>query len=217
MQPLTTDVRGLAPGRIVVMTAGSAAAVARADATAPQEVLEVPVERWDAVLSEWADGGPVNVITNDEYALRDLARVREALGLDRVTPARLDVYLDKTAMKQALQDAGVTVPRWHRLPPLTEDVELPDDLDLPCVVKPIVGANSRGVRVVRTTEDWRSWVTAHLGEESWQIEQFIAGQMCFVDGLVTDGHYQPVLVGRYLGGLLPGARHAHLRGDRRAD
>jgi hypothetical protein len=40
---------------------------------------------------------------------------------------------------------------------------------------------------------------AWLGErpqrpEGWQVEEFIEGRMCFVDAMVIDGHYEPVLV-----------------------
>ncbi|WP_181445510.1 ATP-grasp domain-containing protein [Flexivirga caeni] len=190
-------------GRVVVLTTDAPSAVSRADIPAPADVMQLPADQWATRIRSWATDGDVQVVTNDEYSLADLAEIRDALGLDRVTPALLDRYLDKVAMKQALQDAEIAVPTWHLLPTLSVELALPDDLGFPCVVKPRVGANSRGVRVLRSSDEWLSWLSRHSGETDWEVEEFVSGQMCFVDGLVTHGHYCPVLVGRYVGGLLP--------------
>lgn len=165
--------------------------------------MGIPADRWESVLTAWVAEGGVEVVANDEFALGDLARVRHFLGLERVTPRLLDRYLDKAVMKAALQTAGIAVPTWYPLPSPLGEATVPKELAFPCVVKPRVGSNSRGVRVIRTVDEWKSWVDAHADEKGWEIEEFIDAPMCFVDGLVTDGHYQPVLVGQYLGGLLP--------------
>jgi hypothetical protein len=60
---------------------------------------------------------------------------------------------------------------------------VPEELAFPCVVKPRVGSNSRGVRVIRTVDEWESWLDAHADEKGWEIEEFIDAPMCFVDGL----------------------------------
>jgi hypothetical protein len=205
VQPLTTDVRALGVPDVVVLTDGPEDEVARADAPAPPRVLRLPRERWAEQLAAWSVGGAPEVVTNDEFCLAEAARCRAGLARRTVTPAGLDGYLDKVTMKTRLARAGVRVPRWAAV----DRVALPDlrdppaGLTPPLVAKPRVGANSRGVRVIRDRDAWRAWVLDREGETGWEVEEFVPHPMCFVDGLVVDGAYRPVLVGRYLGGLLP--------------
>ena len=199
VQPLTTDVRALGDD-VVVLTDGPVERVVRADAPAPPHVESHPREEWAAVLRRLA---PSSVVTNDEFCLLGLAALRDELGLPRVTPSALEGYLDKVVMKTALTPAGVPVPRWAALERVRAGDALPPGLDPPVVVKPRVGANSRGVRVLHDLAAWTTWTGDHAGEEGWQVEERLTAPTGFVDGLVVDGDYEPVLAGRYLGPLLP--------------
>ena len=205
MQPLTTDLGALGDD-VVVLTDGPPHRAVRADAPAPSRVVSRPRHQWNAFVAGLADADPVEVVTNDEFCLAQCAEIRGTAGCARVTPEGLDGYLDKVVMKQRLTDAGVPVPPWAPLEPQpgTASDAVPGALRFPVVVKPRVGANSHGVQVIRNRGAWRSWVADAAGQAGWQVEEFVQGRMCFVDALVVDGRYEPVLVGRYLGGLLPG-------------
>jgi hypothetical protein len=205
VQPLTTDVRALGAPDVLVLTDGPEDEVARPDAPVPPRVLRLPREQWPERLAAWRVRRGLEVVTNDEFCLSDAARLRAGLGLRRVTPDGLDGYLDKVTMKTRLAAAGVLVPRWAEVdhvaaPDLREP---PSGLVPPLVAKPRVGANSRGVRVIPDLDAWHTWVHDKVGESGWEVEEFVPDPMCFVDGLMVDGTYRPVLVGRYLGGLLP--------------
>jgi hypothetical protein len=141
-------------------------------------------------------------VTNDEFCLAECAKLRAELGLPRVTSAQLGGYLDKVVMKTRLAAAGIPVPRWAAVDHVGAAERFPSGLALPVVAKPRIGSNSRGVRVIRDDRGWRSWVADRTGQQGWEIEEFVPGRMCFVDGLVVEGDYEPVLVGCYLGGLL---------------
>lgn len=214
VQPLTTDLESIGAARVVVLTDGPPSGVSRADAPVPREIVAGLREQWAEIIAGLAGGRRVEVVTNDEFCLDDCRRVREQLGLRRVTPAGVDGYRDKVVMKHRLAAAGIRVPRWVPLERIDEggDLPLPDGLDYPVVAKPRIGSNSRGVRSIQDEQQWRSWVQDKSGTGGWQVEQFISGQMCFVDGLVVDGYYEQVLVGRYLGGLLPGPEVSVLGG-----
>lgn len=203
-QPLTTDLSGL--GEVVVLTDGPPDRVVRSDAPSPRRVLSRSRSEWAGVVRALAADGPLQVVTNDEFALDDCAQLRDVLGLGRVTPSGLEGYLDKAVMKQRLEGGGLRVPRWATVSPDVESASSlvpPERLRLPVVAKPRIGSNSRGVRVLRDVAGWASWVADRSGESGWQVEEFVDGGMCFVDAMVVDGEYEPVLVGRYLGGLLP--------------
>ena len=205
MQPLTTDLGALGDD-VVVLTDGPPHRAVRADVPPPSRVVSRPRSQWGAFVAELSDEGPVEVVTNDEFCLAQCAEIRRTAGCGRITPAGLDGYLDKVVMKQRLSAAGVSVPPWAPLEPLpgTLSDAIPEGLRFPVVVKPRIGANSRGVQVIRDRSACRSWVANATGQAGWQVEEFVAGRVCFVDALVVDGRYEPVLVGRYLGGLLPG-------------
>jgi hypothetical protein len=207
VQPLTTDVRTVGLPNVVVLTDGSPEKVVRADAPTPGRVVRLPRERWRDEVTVWARQFRVEVVTNDEFCLTALAQLRVHLGLPAVTAAGLDGYLDKVVMKSRLAAGGIQVPDWVALERIVpaELSSPPSGLHLPVVAKPRVGANSRGVRVIRDLAGWQAWTGEKSGQGGWQVESFIPGRMCFVDALVIDGEYRPVLVGSYLGGLLPSA------------
>ena len=205
VQPLTTEVRAVGLDEVVVLTDGPETGVTRADAPVPPAVREAARDKWGEALSEWARSSAVEVVTNDEFCLSECARLRQALGLERRTPEALDAYLDKVDMKTRLA-ASVPVPRWvgiDRVGTVADMPTPPTGLSYPLVAKPRIGSNSHGVRVICDDAQWRGWVTDRSGQQGWQVEEFIEGRMCFVDAMVIDGHYEPVLVGAYLGGLLP--------------
>ncbi len=206
VQPLTTDLRPAAGWGAVVLTDGPVNRVARSDAPAPGRVISGPRSEWPGRLQELRGAAAVEVVTNDEYALRECAHLRERLGLSRVTSLGLDGYLDKVLMKTRLAAESVPVPRWVSLDdmgPVSDGLGLPQALSLPVVAKPRIGANSRGVQIISAPDQWQEWVRDKAGQSGWEIEEYISGPMCFVDALVVNGEYTPVLVGRYLGGLLP--------------
>ncbi|MBD3782545.1 MAG: hypothetical protein IE926_06240 [Micrococcales bacterium] len=184
----------------MVLTDGPPHRVARVDAPAPGRVES-------RLRGEWADAlrrlRPSSVVSNDEFCLADLARLRAGLGLPAVTPVGLEGYLDKVVMKSRLAEHGIDVPRFADLGLVVAGGPLPPGLGVPVVVKPRVGANSGGVRVVRSEDDWAAWTAEHAGEDGWQVEEHLDAPTAFVDALVVDGSYRPVLVGRYLGPLLP--------------
>jgi phosphoribosylaminoimidazole carboxylase (NCAIR synthetase) len=188
MQPLTTDLGALGDD-VVVLTDGPPQRAVRADAPPPSRVVSRPRHQWDGFVAELSDAGPVEVVTNDEFCLAQCAEIRRTAGCARVTPEGLDGYLDKVVMKQRLSDAGVPVPPWAPLEPLPGTISevVPGGLRFPVVVKPRIGANSRGVQVIPDRSAWRSWVANPTGQAGWQVEEFVQGQMCFVDALVVDG------------------------------
>jgi len=206
VQSLTTDLAVLGIPGVVVLTDGLEHPVTRADAPPPPRVVRLPRSEWLPRLRSWAAEGPLDVLANDEFALSDLAELRAGLGLRRVTVTGLDGYLDKVVMKTRLGAAGVAVPPWVGVDRV--DAELlaagaPGGLRFPVVAKPRIGSNSRGVRVIHDLAQWRSWLGDRAGEHGWEVEGFVPGPMCFVDAVVVDGAYTPVLVGRYLGSLVP--------------
>jgi predicted ATP-grasp superfamily ATP-dependent carboligase len=100
-----------------------------------------------------------------------LARVRwaEAIGAKLISPGAefVAIAADKQACCERLQAAGIAVPRGIEL---TAGEPLPVGFRYPAVLKPIDGAGSTAVRVVR--DPHRSTPSEH---RRWRLEEFCPG------------------------------------------
>jgi biotin carboxylase len=122
------------------------------------------------------------------------------LGLPHNPVAAVEAGRDKHRQREVLQAAGVPVPRFalHRVD--EDPVELAEEVEYPCVLKPLDLSASRGV--IRAN-DPAEFVAAHSrlmtildapdvveqGRERdrFLVEQFVPGPEVALEGLVVDG------------------------------
>lgn len=71
---------------------------------------------WDGLKRRQFD----RIVSLSEYELLDAARLRESLGVQGPTVREVQLVRDKVLMKQAVEDAGIRVPRFARLQALLE-------------------------------------------------------------------------------------------------
>ena len=149
---------------------------------------------------------PDLVVALSEYDLIAAARVREALGVpgdreDDVIPVR-----DKVVMKAAVERAGLRVPRFLPLP-----VALADAHSIPwtgpTVLKPLDGAASQDVCIFDSLGAALDSVRgdglpAGADAAGFEIEEFVAGPIIHVDGVVVDGEPVAIQASRYVGTCL---------------
>lgn len=159
------------------------------------------------VVAAVGDGPrPDLVIAMSEYDLLAAARVREALGVPG--DLEIDVLLirDKVAMKAAVEQAGLRVPRFL---PLATALSDPTAVGWagPTILKPVDGASSQDVSAFDTVAAAldavrRGGLPAGAEVESFEIEEFVTGPIIHVDGLVLDGRAVAVQASRYVGTCL---------------
>jgi hypothetical protein len=142
--------------------------------------------------------GPFNrVLALSEFDLDTGAAIREALDVPGATPRQVRRYRDKVVMKQAIDAAGLRAPRYLPLVDAPTAATVLDQLGLPLILKPRVGASSRGViKVEREAE-----LAAALREvdpRDYECEQYVAGPIFHVDGLIQRGELLFHTVSRYL-------------------
>jgi hypothetical protein len=132
------------------------------------------------------------------------ARVAAALGLPGHPPEAAAASRDKRLFRERLQAAGLPVPWFRTVPIGTEPEALIDDLPFPCVVKPLVLSGSRGVmraddgaQFVAVYERLRRLLRSPDVEAMRdpaarliQIERYIDGEECAVEGVLTHGRLQ---------------------------
>jgi biotin carboxylase len=122
------------------------------------------------------------------------AETAEAMGLAFHPAAAARACHDKYLARQLYQAAGLLLPQFFRAA-LDEDPQLPAvRAPYPCVLKPLGLSASRGV--IRA-DNPAEFVAAferirRIGEAYLQVESYIPGREFAVEGLVTEGRFQPL-------------------------
>lgn len=152
------------------------------------------------------------VISLSEYELTDAAIVREHFGIPGSSVADVTKVRNKVVMKDAVEAAGLRVPRFLSLTAVQHD-PFAVSWTGSTVVKPIDGAKSEDVRVFDTPHAMldavkrRSCGIAKLdlgspSYERYQVEEFISGPIVHYDGLVCNEDIVLIVGSRYVGTCL---------------
>lgn len=148
------------------------------------------------------------VIPVDEDTAVVSGFVARALGLQQNSVTAVQIAKNKHLMRQALQQAGVRVPRfWHfRLD--DEAAEIALQVNYPCVLKPVFLSTSRGVM---RANDPQEFVTAfrrleailqipHIARKGGAakreilVEEFVPGFEVALEGLLSDGDLKTLAI-----------------------
>lgn len=129
------------------------------------------------------------VVALSEFDVGRAARLRDRLGLVGQGWGSAKYFRDKLLMKQALQDAGVPVPRFSKVSSQDEAARFVSDLDKQAVLKLRRGAGSLGIWQAASTAEAR--ILADRVEVSrfprrWMMEEYIDGELFHVDGVVLN-------------------------------
>jgi biotin carboxylase len=132
-----------------------------------------------------------------ERMLLPAAALREELGIPGATVAQTLPFRDKVIMKEQLSACGVRVPEFA---PFSESAAMELFRTHPkLVAKPRRGAGSIGVYIIDDRQDLAAFMRAEAGRlADFEIEEFIPGQLCLVDSVVTDSKVVAAVASRYL-------------------
>jgi hypothetical protein len=193
----------------------------RALADIPAELRCIRLERpgrapvWEEALEATAELPPPDrVVSLSELELLDAAKVREALGVPGPRPDAVRVVRDKVRMKEAVRAGGLRAPRFAPCAAVLEAPSAPGALPWAgaTVLKPRMGACSRDMVVFPTARDaavavreGRTGLRAFTAEE-FELEEYIAGRVIHVDGLLIGGEPFGLVASRYVNTCLEYAR-----------
>jgi biotin carboxylase len=151
----------------------------------------------------FAERSPVDaVIGVDEASVLTAAHVADRLGLARNPVRAVAATRDKRRLRALLEAAGVRQPRWVEVRGDAAGSAAPHAVaavGLPCVVKPVNMAGSRGVIRADTIAELavaiarvdallrRRELCGADGDAPLLVEEFIAGAEIAVEGILTDG------------------------------
>ncbi|MFF9162065.1 acetyl-CoA carboxylase biotin carboxylase subunit family protein [Streptomyces longwoodensis] len=159
------------------------------------------------------------VISVSEYELLDAALLREHLGVPGAPADQVALARDKVLMKQAVEGAGLRVPRFLPLPRFL-DLAGGAPWEGRTVLKPHRGASSEDVLVFDTPRQAVEAVTARrtgvprldAGEDpaDFEVEEFVSGPIRHFDGLVQGGELLVLTASEYIGTCLQYAQGSPL-------
>lgn len=137
------------------------------------------------------------IIAMSEFDLDLAADLRARLGVPGPAPQATRLVRDKLAMKQRVNAAGIRVPR---VSPALDPAAVHDfvrEVGFPLIAKPRTGAASQGVQKIETPGALERALRA-LDPAQDELEEFVAGAIYHVDGLVAAGRLVASRPARYL-------------------
>lgn len=116
------------------------------------------------------------------------ATLRETFTVPGMTKAQTEVVRDKELMKQAVEKAGLRVPRHGRARSMKEAWEVGERVGYPAIVKPIDGAGSQDTYRCNDKAEFEAALkkTRHVDELS--VEEFIEGEELTYDTVCANGN-----------------------------
>jgi hypothetical protein len=158
-------------------------------------------------------GPPTAIVAMYEHVTLPAARLRDHFGVPGVDTETALLCRDKVRMKEVMRSGGIRVPEFWAVDATTPYADLEKIADaVPgrIVLKPQRQAGSFGILVFRDGTEFLAHARAHGIPDDHEVEEFIEGDVCHVDGVVRDGEIRFISASRYIGDCLNfqnGERH----------
>ncbi|WP_424215825.1 ATP-grasp domain-containing protein (plasmid) [Streptomyces sp. BI20] len=154
---------------------------------------DAPVEEWIALARTVHALTPITRIGSFYDDCRpQAAAIARDLGLHTHTPEVVEIVLDKNAMRRRLAETDVEVTESAVVADPVEVTAFAERVGYPCVVKPLTGAASRGVSVLRepsgAAEALRR-ATEALPDPRALVEEYLDGPQFSVEAFSEDGEH----------------------------
>ncbi|MER9951457.1 acetyl-CoA carboxylase biotin carboxylase subunit family protein [Mesorhizobium sp. M0047] len=150
------------------------------------EAIRVETDDLDALIRECSRLGATydiaGITSSLEAFYATIGKLCRYFDLPGPNPASIERCCDKSAQRQLLAEAGVPIPAFRVAANVAEVESAAAEIDLPVVLKPAVGAGSRGVRLCRNADEVAEHTTYLLGgNHIWRssprilVEEFAEG------------------------------------------
>lgn len=149
-----------------------------------------------------------------EHDLIEAARLRRRFNIPGPMPEQAEKVRNKAVMKRCVAEHGIRIPMFTTLDAWMVGCPLPIDRHSEIVLKPLDGASSINVRrfenQAELQEAMESKTTGIAALDhgdpsryaSFEVEEYIAGPVLHIDGIVRNGEIQILLASRYVNTLL---------------
>ncbi|RWJ57546.1 MAG: ATP-grasp domain-containing protein [Mesorhizobium sp.] len=150
------------------------------------EAIRVDTDDIDALIHECYDLGATydiaGITSSLEAFYATISRLCRHFDLPGPNPTSIERCCDKFVQRELLKDAGVPVPAYRLAVNPTNVDRAAAEIGMPVVLKPAVGAGSRGVRLCRNADEVAEHTTYLLnGKHEWRslprilVEEFAQG------------------------------------------
>ena len=164
---------------------------------------DAPDEEWVALARAAHEQHPfTRIATFGERDQDRCAVIGEALGIPTHSPRTVELVHDKHAMRARLRETGVDTTASALVADLNALSAFVGEHGFPCVVKPVSGAGSAGVAVVRDESSLASAFERASGrfeglpDAGVLVEQFHEGHQFSVEAFSANGDHQVVAITR---------------------
>ncbi|MFE3492208.1 acetyl-CoA carboxylase biotin carboxylase subunit family protein [Streptomyces sp. NPDC059175] len=150
-------------------------------------------------------GTPTAVVAMYEQVTLPAARLRDHFGVQGVDTDTALLCRDKVRMKKAMRSGGIRVPAFWAVDastPYADLEKIAEAVPGRIVLKPQRQAGSFGILVFRDGTDFLAHARAHGIPDDHEVEEFIEGDVCHVDGVVRDDEIRFISASRYIGDCL---------------
>ncbi|WP_328394306.1 ATP-grasp domain-containing protein [Nocardia sp. NBC_00416] len=141
-------------------------------------------------------GPPHRIVALSEFDLLTAAQLRAEWDVPGDRPDHIRLFRDKLPMGEAIQAAGLAIPGFAAAHAEADVQRFAEEHGYPVIVKPCLGAGSRGVMKLDGPADLASLPA--LDTEPWLVQQFCPGEIAFVDGVWTGEQLGPWRASSYL-------------------
>ena len=121
--------------------------------------------------------------SNNEYWLRQDAKLRLDFNIPGDKPNDVINYTSKSRMKEFYKKAGVPVARYKFVTNFEEDLKFIDEVGFPVIVKPDNGVGASRTYKINSREDLENFYKYNYNKD-YVMEEFITGVITSLDGVV---------------------------------
>ena len=121
--------------------------------------------------------------SNNEYWLRQDAKLRLDFNIPGDKPNDVINYTSKSRMKEFYKKAGVPVARYKFVTNFEEDLIFIDEVGFPVIVKPDNGVGASRTYKINSREDLENFYKYNYNKD-YVMEEFITGVITSLDGIV---------------------------------
>ncbi len=120
-----------------------------------------------------------------------IAEARDAAGVPGMGAEVVRRFRDKSAMKEALRDAGVPCARFARITEAEDAQRFVDEVGFPIIIKPVDGLGTRATWRLDNTEELAEALSklSPSKDRPWQCEEFLVGTEHSFETVTIDGRH----------------------------
>lgn len=137
------------------------------------------------------------IFANTEADILRAAKLRKRFNLKGQSIESAINFRDKVVMKTIAQQHGIPTASFAKITCSFDLIEFVEKNGFPVLLKPIDGAASQGMFLLKNKKDLEK-VLRHQLPPNYKAETFIEGEMCHVDGIIQNGRLEFICASKYL-------------------